>query len=109
MKEIRMCWSPMVSHLKHEIQPTANWQRMSRDLREDTRSSPQRGMRSMGQEPTGSKNERGLRPIRHVKHLPLFSYRLALVGYRLAGPALPAILDKLSRTPISLDLKRLVA
>jgi hypothetical protein len=25
----------MVSHLKHEIQPTANWQRMSRELRED--------------------------------------------------------------------------
>jgi hypothetical protein len=35
MKEIRLCWSSMVSHLKHEIQPTANWQPRSNDLRLD--------------------------------------------------------------------------
>jgi hypothetical protein len=35
MEEIRMCWGPEVSHAKHEMQPAAEWQPTSEELRVD--------------------------------------------------------------------------
>ena len=35
MKQIRLCWTTQVSHLKHEIQTTAEWTPTTPHLRQD--------------------------------------------------------------------------
>lgn len=35
MKQIRLCWTAQVSHLKHEIQTAADWTLATPYLRED--------------------------------------------------------------------------
>jgi hypothetical protein len=48
MKEIRLCWSARISHLKHEIQATATWQPLPKDLRLDYEIIAQAGNKVYG-------------------------------------------------------------